>query len=63
MANTVHINVISPYHFSVPRGGISLGASHFCTNVSGAFAISSLFTLFADDVNCRKARSCKWCFP
>jgi hypothetical protein len=33
IAKTVHMRVISPYHFNVPLGGISFGPSHRCKNV------------------------------
>ena len=33
MANTVQRSVISAYHLSVPRGGISLGPMYRCRNV------------------------------
>jgi hypothetical protein len=48
IANTVQISVISPYHLSVPLGGISFGDNHLCINdrffASLTFDIDLLFS-------------------
>lgn len=51
IANTVQRSVISPYHLSVPRGGISFGPSHRCKNVVGFLSVLVLVLCsFGDDV-------------